>query len=269
MNRIESVARAWEKRHPDLAPLKANIFTKGLRDNLYTDDGSGSMNGIRLGMNDLSKQNGGEFQPHSSHHNGLDVDVWYMRNDNVEYVVGQEFAGVRVSDIQTYSSELSKELVKLFVDLGGAIRVFVDESAHIRPEPGDPDYVQYGQHIRIASGHADHFHVAFPNPNPPSGTITLTASEVSREGDNYICEITSGDMLDVYAKKLFDGFRVKVKITAGSINGIEKEITVPIINGKIAFKAISDTPGVSTIITVTAADSYGQGQAFGQITFSF
>lgn len=76
LNRIKLVAREWEKRHPDLIPLKANIFTTGNADNLYADDGrinvdgTPQVNGIRIGMNDLSKQNGGEFQPHNSHQNG-------------------------------------------------------------------------------------------------------------------------------------------------------------------------------------------------------
>ena len=271
LNRIERVAKEWARRHPDLAPLKTNVFTTGYRDNLYTDDGTGRTNGIRIGTNDLSLINGGDHPDHNSHENGLDMDVWYMRKDNAEYVVGQEFAGVRVNDIQTYSPELSKELVKLFVDIGGAVQVFVNVNSHIRPEPGDPDYSEYAQIINNEVDHVDHFHVAFPNPNPPRGTIALTASAVQMEGGNYVCTVTSGDILDTYGMRLFDGFMVKVKITAGSgsINGAGNEINVPINNGMIAFTIISDQAGVTTNVAVTAADSYGQGQAMGQISVSF
>ena len=270
LNRIERVARVWEKRHPDLAPLKANIFTTGQRDNLYTSD-SDIMNGIRIGTNDLSFQNGGDTPDHNSHENGLDIDVWYMRKDNAEYTNSQTFAGVPVGNI-LYSEDLSAELVKLFVEIGGAVRVFVNINSGIT-----------GTNIVQRQDHIDHMHVAFPNPNPPTGTgtITLTAAPPQQVGEYYVSTVRSEPITDRYGKPLFNGFLVHVSTSIGSwetdflcikynTNGTEIDRGVCVNDGRITFRIKKSTQGGTAEVRVdTNSENYNQGYATSTTTINF
>jgi hypothetical protein len=103
----------------------------------------------RLGIGDLSRPHGGDFGTaygpigHSSHQNGLDVDVYYPLKD------GRERAPLSVDEIDL---GLSQDLVDRFV-AAGADRVFVGPSTGLT---GPPDVVQ------AIPNHDNHLHVRFP-----------------------------------------------------------------------------------------------------------
>jgi murein endopeptidase len=80
----------------------------------------------RLGIGDLSRPRGGPFGPkHSSHQNGLDVDVYYPRLD------GRERPAAHPRQIDR---RLAQDLVDRFVRVG-AVRVFVGPATRLRGPP--------------------------------------------------------------------------------------------------------------------------------------
>ncbi len=105
----------------------------------------------RVLVGDLSLPTGGPFGReygglgHSSHQNGLDVDIYYPRKDR------QETAATSVNEIDR---ALSQELVNRFVALG-AIKIFVGRNTKIT---GPPEVITY------AAKHDDHLHVRFAKP---------------------------------------------------------------------------------------------------------
>ena len=105
----------------------------------------------RVGVGDLSRPPGGPFTRryggigHSSHQNGLDVDVYYPRHD------GRERTPHGPGEVDEL---LAQELVDRFVDAGAA-RVFVGPRQDLRGPR------------RIVSKlvlHDDHMHVRIPRP---------------------------------------------------------------------------------------------------------
>jgi murein endopeptidase len=103
----------------------------------------------RVGIGDLSRPNGGDFGPrfgglgHSSHQNGLDVDVYYPRRD------GRERAPRSPRQIDR---ALAQVLVDRFVR-AGAVYIFVGPNTGLT---GPPNVVQSLRH------HDDHMHVRIP-----------------------------------------------------------------------------------------------------------
>lgn len=92
-------------------------------------------------------QQGGPFPPHSSHQNGLDVDVRYVRSNGSEGPV--DFDG---SIASLYDNADTQTLIDKFCNTG-AIAIFVDDRANI-----------IGQCTVTAPGHSSHFHVRYPLP---------------------------------------------------------------------------------------------------------
>jgi murein endopeptidase len=103
----------------------------------------------RLAVGDLSRPRGGDFGPqfgyigHASHQNGLDVDIYYPRED------GRERAPLYASEIDP---GLSQELVDRFLAAGAEV-IFVGPNTALR---GPPDRVQALTH------HDNHLHVRLP-----------------------------------------------------------------------------------------------------------
>ncbi|HEV2711809.1 MAG TPA: penicillin-insensitive murein endopeptidase, partial [Gaiellaceae bacterium] len=95
----------------------------------------------RLGIGDLSRRRGGYFGPrHVSHQNGLDVDVYYPRQDRRE----------RPPKVAAQvDRRLAQDLVDRFV-AAGAIRVFVGPNTGLG---GSPRIVQE------LANHDNHLHV--------------------------------------------------------------------------------------------------------------
>lgn len=108
-------------------------------------------NAARVLVGDLSLPTGGPFGReygglgHSSHQNGLDVDIYYPRRDR------QEIAPTSVSEIDR---ALSQELVDRLVALG-AIKIFVGR----RTKLSGPSEI-----VTFAAKHDDHLHARFAKP---------------------------------------------------------------------------------------------------------
>lgn len=105
----------------------------------------------RVGVEDISRPQGGIFDErfgglgHSSHQNGIDVDLAYPREDGLE---------LGVSEPSEVDLERSQLLVDLFVQ-AGARYVFVGPRLPLRGRRG---VVQKLRH------HDDHMHVRLPCP---------------------------------------------------------------------------------------------------------
>lgn len=103
----------------------------------------------RVGIGDLSRPQGGGFGRrfgglgHASHQNGLDVDLYYPRDDGLE---------LAPDSVDQINSALSADLVRRFVE-AGAVYVFVGPATKLRAGP--KRVVQKLVH------HDDHMHVRF------------------------------------------------------------------------------------------------------------
>ena len=111
----------------------------------------------RVGIADLSRPEGGPFGRrvgglgHASHQNGLDVDLFYPRED------GAELPPETIGDIDL---ELSADLVRRFVR-AGAIYVFVGPSTGLARGGR-----QAGRRLQRLAHHDDHLHVRFRGRAP-------------------------------------------------------------------------------------------------------
>jgi murein endopeptidase len=124
LRKVRSVLAAYARRHPGAPPVL---------------------------VGDLSRRRGGDFGPrfggigHASHQNGLDVDIYYPRND------GRLRAPARPGQVDLPAA---KELVDAFVR-EGAVNVFVGPSLNLR---GPAKIVSPLVH------HDDHLHVRLRPP---------------------------------------------------------------------------------------------------------
>jgi hypothetical protein len=138
---LETIARAWQQRHPE---------------------------GPRIAIGDISLASGGNFPPHASHRNGVDVDIRPMRNDGRELPVRWYREGCDSSHcapeaidasclVPEYSRELTQELVDL-IHANGVLRV---------------QYVFFNdcrvRGVRHWPGHDNHLHVRFIPTAPRAG----------------------------------------------------------------------------------------------------
>ncbi len=112
--------------------------------------------GVKLGINDISKKNGGRFSGHSSHQIGLDIDVRYIRKDGINSPLHI------VQTPRDYDSASSKSLIEDFVQSCDVQLVFVDID-----KVGFDVVSESGNTILYdAPGHSNHFHVRL---NPDEG----------------------------------------------------------------------------------------------------
>ena len=105
----------------------------------------------RIGVGRISVEGGGPTGIGTSHQNGLDVDVRYVRSDGQEAPF--EFSGE--GPWPEYDHDATQELVDFFVELGATL-ILWDDRADLSA-PG------VGQHY---PEHHDHLHVRFENPDP-------------------------------------------------------------------------------------------------------
>ncbi len=101
-------------------------------------------NGPRLGIGNISLQGGGPISGHTSHQQGLNVDVRPVRNDGVEI-------GVTWQD-----SRYSRTLTQALVNLIRANRVLGISSIHFN----DPAVTG----VKPLDDHDDHLHLSFVQP---------------------------------------------------------------------------------------------------------
>ena len=102
----------------------------------------------RIGVGDLSRPRGGSFGPsgrpgHVSHQNGLDVDVYFPRQDR------RERPPRRVDQVNL---SLAQELVDRFVQ-AGANKVFVGPATGLLGRP---------RIVEVLPHHDNHLHVRLP-----------------------------------------------------------------------------------------------------------
>lgn len=102
-------------------------------------------NAPRLGIGDLSNEGGGSFDLHSSHENGLDVDIRLPRADGNE---GQSNPG-------NYDRRTTQAIVDHVV-ARGAEYVFYGPNLDVRGPRGI---------VMTWPNHDDHLHVRFPDPD--------------------------------------------------------------------------------------------------------
>ena len=99
----------------------------------------------RLGVGDLTPEDGGYAVGHASHENGLDVDIRLPRTDGVE----------GPADPGTYDRELTQQVVDHMVGLG-AQYVFVGPSLDVHGPAGI---------VVTWPNHDDHLHWRIPDPD--------------------------------------------------------------------------------------------------------
>ncbi len=107
----------------------------------------------KIGMGDLSLMQGGTGLGHTSHENGLDVDIRYVRNDGQQ--IGLNIASV---DSVYYDESLTWALLDHLISQGNVCAVFVD-TLHC-----NLNHIGYS-FITHWPGHSDHFHVRIVDPD--------------------------------------------------------------------------------------------------------
>jgi hypothetical protein len=115
INAIVALAREWFLLHPE----------------------------ILLQFGDISRKGGGEFEGHSSHKNGREVDVRPLRRDN-------RLDPVSVGEI-AYDSIRTEELVKLILSRHPKATIFFNDQRLINKKL-----------TKQAAGHHNHLHIRFP-----------------------------------------------------------------------------------------------------------
>jgi hypothetical protein len=116
-------------------------------------------------VNDLSKgdagsrQFGGYFSPHSSHQNGLDVDIRYIRNDGSEAPLN--IAG---PDSIYYDPDATVSVMNCLIANANVSMIFID-SVHAGLS---------GSILHNLAGHSDHFHVRIFDPDGDNKRLSLS-----------------------------------------------------------------------------------------------
>lgn len=122
VSQVLSLGRWWAQEHPDLPPL---------------------------GIGDLSREHGGPFTGpgvgHSSHQNGLDVDIRLPRRDRV----------MGAANPSNYDRELTQQVVDRMVAQGASL-VLIGPSLDLTGPAGV---------VVRWPAHDDHLHVRFPDPD--------------------------------------------------------------------------------------------------------
>ena len=114
-----------------------------------------NMNVSLFAINDLSHGDlitltfGGYFHPHTSHQNGLDVDVRYVRSDGDTGMLNI------AEDPKDYDTAATSTLMNRFILNGRVEKILVDM-----------DNIGFtGPLLRDADGHSDHFHIRIIDPD--------------------------------------------------------------------------------------------------------
>ena len=106
----------------------------------------------RSGIGDMSLQNGGIWLPHSSHQNGLDVDIRYVRND------GQELPLNITDHPEDYDTLATVDLMNSLFQNGDCVLIVVSEVCGIIFEDIEVRY-------DTTNVHDNHFHLRIEDPD--------------------------------------------------------------------------------------------------------
>ncbi|HJS67716.1 MAG TPA: penicillin-insensitive murein endopeptidase [Nitrospiraceae bacterium] len=110
----------------------------------------------RMGIVDISRENGGPFPPHGEHQNGLDIDIRYVRKSGIE---GPLDLAVKSQKKNWYDRALTIELMRKFAANGSLSRILVSPLSEISSADVP------GVNIVQVSGHDNHFHVSLVDPD--------------------------------------------------------------------------------------------------------
>ncbi len=111
--------------------------------------------GRRLNVNDLSQRPGGEFPPHRSHQNGLDLDARYVRRDGRDHPLDLRYHP------EDYDPLATQELLRLFLEHCDVMFIFADLERLDFPVEA---LGAGADTLRYAPGHSNHFHVRLQQP---------------------------------------------------------------------------------------------------------
>jgi peptidoglycan hydrolase-like protein with peptidoglycan-binding domain len=163
---IEDVATEWAKRYPS---------------------------GPRLGVGNISFEQGGPMEPHTSHQEGVDVDLSPIASTNVEIPL--------TWTSPDYSRERTQELVDLLkANSQAQVRIILFN---------DPDV----KDVEPSAGHDNHLHVRFIASDV--GTVTLNTSSDAQGSLRLVAPNMKGSRV----QKLQDDL-VKVGISLEGADGI-------------------------------------------------
>ena len=104
----------------------------------------------RIGVGDMSLRNGGKWDDHSSHKNGLDVDVRYVRKDHMDTTLN-----IRIQP-SLYDSSATLSLMRYMVDNGSVQLIILSPYAGI---------IGNGVIADTTGAHDNHFHVRIFDPD--------------------------------------------------------------------------------------------------------
>lgn len=151
--------------------------------------------GPRIGIGNISKRGGGSFPPHSTHREGLNVDIRPVRNDNSEEAVTYKDA--------TYSRTLTQDLVNLIY-----ANPVLTVSSILFNDPGV-------QRVKPYTGHDNHVHVTFnadaptvrPTPSPVYEDLPAAWSNGPVNAPAWLPKMVSHDSITCSSREIPAGLR--------------------------------------------------------------
>lgn len=106
--------------------------------------------GRTVAANDISRELGGDFPPHSTHKTGLDVDLRPMRADGKECVSGCVYSTT------CYDRAATRTVISQLRESGRVKSVIFNDPTLI---------AEFAGFVTSAAGHDDHLHVRFCEPS--------------------------------------------------------------------------------------------------------
>ena len=140
------------RAEPPMAALGGRQHDQGARCGVLGAYRAAHPGAARVGIADISRPNGGPFGRrygglgHASHQNGLDVDLYYPREDRRER---------SITAVSQIDGALARDLVRRFVK-AGAVYVFVGPATGLGHRGS-----QRGRRVQRLIYHDDHMHVRF------------------------------------------------------------------------------------------------------------
>ncbi|PIK15591.1 penicillin-insensitive murein endopeptidase [Halobacteriovorax sp. JY17] len=135
----------------------------------FTSEFTSSHPGIeKFQIGDISAERGGFVSRHSSHQNGLDVDVVYLRvnkkGQDVDYPEWGEYFVKNGKLTRNFDISKNWQLFQFIISKGGVGRIFVDTAVKKKfcelygssPSPREKETLR---RLRPAANHLTHFHL--------------------------------------------------------------------------------------------------------------
>lgn len=177
-NEANGLVKILRPRNRAYSTLSLQVFLEWIaKENLlqYPDS-------ERLQIGDLSAQFGGAVVGHTSHQNGLDADVAYLRVNRSEqnpeikdgflesFVIDQKITS-------NFDSSRNEWLLRTIIQTGLVNRIFVDEAIkqhYCRLYSDDQSHIEFLRRLRPWVNHHNHFHIRL---NCPINNSECTAQD--------------------------------------------------------------------------------------------